>query len=115
MSTNQPGQYERFEVADAEAAARRIAHAFSPKSQSSVHVEAGGIGLWIAATACLVMLSCGLVGAFWMSRELSRVDTELATLRSRDAAMQAYLNAIYQSAPQLRPPPPVTQIKGAPK
>lgn len=94
------------DVVGAEEAARRLLGAMSGgTSRAEIHIHAGGagIGIWIATTACLVMLACGLVGALWMSREFSRYDARIAELQANDRTQGDYLAAIYMQAPQLKP------------
>jgi hypothetical protein len=69
----------------------------------TVTANVGGFGVWIATTACLVMLGAGFVGALWVSSEFRRYDAEIAALKGRDNAQQAYLNNIFQQAPHLKP------------
>lgn len=62
------------------------------KSSARIEVNAGGLGLWIASTACLVMLivTLGLLALF------INHDRKIDDLNS-------YLNAIYMMAPHLKP------------
>jgi heme exporter protein D len=78
-------------------------------SRAEIHINAGGVGVWIATTACLVMLGVLVIGALWMQRELTRVDAELIAIRERAQAQQGYLNAIYRAAPNLQPAEQKTQ------
>lgn len=89
-------------ISDAEQAARRIMNAFGG-NRAEIRIDAGGIGVILAASACAIMLACGVIGALWASHELARIDREMAEVRARAQAQQAYLNAIYQAAPQLKP------------
>lgn len=73
------------------------------QSVNRITFEAGGAGVWIATTACLVMLAAMLVGGFWLSREFARVDKELNERKEEGQRMQSYLSAIYIQAPQLQP------------
>lgn len=90
------------EFNDAIQAAGRIANALGG-NRAEIRIDAGGIGVMIATAACMVMLACGVLGALWVSREFARYDTQIGELRQRDKAHEAYLNAIYQAAPQLKP------------
>lgn len=59
---------------------------------ASARVDNGALGIWICATACLVMLACSIFMAVLLvdhSRRLSDLD--------------AYLSAIYMQAPHLKP------------
>lgn len=66
-------------------------------------VHAGGIGVWVASTCCVVMLACGLIAALWGTRELERFDQEMQARKDENSKMTAYLQAIYVQAPQLNP------------
>lgn len=59
---------------------------------ATISINAGGVGVWIAATACAVMLACNVFLAALVidhARRLSDLD--------------AYLAAIYMQAPHLKP------------
>jgi hypothetical protein len=62
------------------------------RANSNITVNAGGMGVWIATTACLIMLVIS-IGMMFLLMEERAVN--------RDQMHQ--LNAIYQYAPQLRP------------
>lgn len=70
---------------------------------SHVQIAAGGIGVWLATTACMVMLATLLMGAMWGSREFARIDKELLERKEEGQRMQSYLSAIYVQAPSLKP------------
>lgn len=79
-------------VHDAIAKVDRLAHMRDNTSNSTVTVSAGGVGVWAAVTACLVMLAINTVLCLLfldMSRKYDR--------------MQDHLSAIYMIAPQLKP------------
>lgn len=65
-------------------------------NSSNVRIEAGGAGVWLATTCCLIMLAVALVGSIWLSRELTRQDAEMAALRDRNETFQAYINVLMQ-------------------
>lgn len=71
-------------------------------SSSNVRIDAGGVGVWAATTACMVMLGVMFFGAIWMGREFDKKDRELSELRAKTQTQQDYLNAIYQSLPNLQ-------------
>lgn len=102
-------------IADAEAAAARIMRALSGNSsaRSDIHVNAGGVGVWVAASACAAMLVGmivgGIIGGLWLHREFTSIDADLIAIRDRAQAQQGYLNAIYRAAPQLQPVEQKTQ------
>ncbi len=61
-------------------------------TNQTIRFDAGGIGVWVAATCCIVMMfMVGIAGFFYID-QMRRVDK-----------MQDYLNAIYMKAPQLKP------------
>lgn len=63
------------------------------ESSSIITVNAGGIGVWVATTACLVMLAINLVLVAIVMDQSRKVDD-----------LGDYLNAIYMQAPYLKPP-----------
>lgn len=58
---------------------------------ATIHVNAGGVGLWVVITAFCVMLAINLVLWLWVSR-IDRENSEYGH----------QLNAIYMMAPQLK-------------
>jgi hypothetical protein len=75
----------------------------STKSESSVHINAGGMGLWIASTCCIIMFIMFVsffVGAFFY---VSDERAEIREMHSKMTTMQSFLDAIYVQAPQLKP------------
>lgn len=62
------------------------------KNVTRVEINAGGVGVWVATTACLVMLSVSFFLGLWVL-DLSAKVSELNQL----------LNAIYMMAPHLKP------------
>lgn len=62
-----------------------------PEQVANVNVNAGGIGVWIATTACCVMLAVSILLAL-----------ELWQIRQQTREMQHQLNAIYMLAPHLK-------------
>lgn len=62
-------------------------------SKSEINVNAGGVGVWIATTACIAMLAVNLVlAALWVGHE------------RKIERLEDYLQAIYAAAPHLKPP-----------
>jgi hypothetical protein len=81
----------------AETALERLARelgAFLPKNNNSatITVNAGGLGVWIATTACCVMLGISVLLGLAVV-DLSRKVSEL----------ENYVHAIYMMAPSLKP------------
>lgn len=68
---------------------------------SHVRIDAGGMGVWIATTACIAMLCAGLIGALWISRELSRIDARMAEQEVKIDRANTFLSAIWANAPEL--------------
>lgn len=66
-----------------------------------VTIQAGGIGVWIAATCCFVMLGLIVLGALWMSRELTRIDQRAAEQEVKIDRANTFLSAIWANAPEL--------------
>jgi hypothetical protein len=96
---------ETLEKADELVTELKAFRNLSPESgnATSVTISAGGVGVWIATTACLVMLAVLLVGGLWMSRELNRIDVTMSERKEEADRMQTYLSAIYAQAPHLKP------------
>jgi hypothetical protein len=61
------------------------------ESVATVNVNAGGVGVWLAMTACCVMLAVSILLAL-----------EVGHIRQQTREMQHQLNAIYVLAPQLK-------------
>lgn len=69
----------------------------------AVNINAGGVGVWISATCCLICIALIPLCSAWISRELTRKDAEVAELRDKYERQQTYLAAIYAAAPHLKP------------
>lgn len=102
-----PGGIKDADVDAAVEAAQRISGALY-SGNSRIHINAGGVGVWIAATCCAVMLATLLVGgtiaAVWISREFQRFDHQLSQANARINTQQAYINALYRNNPNLPKP-----------
>lgn len=70
---------------------------------AQVQVNAGGVGVWIAVTAAMVIAGVSIVNSMHMTRELARADAERKELRDQVQRMNDYLAAIYMQAPHLKP------------
>lgn len=70
---------------------------------TTVRFEGGAVGVWVCATACLVMLAASSIMAVWMHREFTRLDVTMSERKEEADRMQTYLSAIYAQAPHLRP------------
>lgn len=64
----------------------------------TANVSAGGVGVWIATTSCILCLA----GCIVIGYQVSRMQTEILALESADREKSAYLAAIYAQAPQLK-------------
>ena len=60
---------------------------------SHISVNAGGLAVWAAVTACMVMLAVTIVGSIFIAIALSDLNRQSQELRQADATMQAYINA----------------------
>lgn len=76
---------------------RLLMDLLAPRNNSSnvtFSVNAGGIGVWIACTCCAVMLATLLVGAFWISREFTRIDTKFSDAKNTADIQQAWIDKL---------------------
>ena len=81
---------ERFEQAS-----ERLAKALSQGNsgnQSTITLNAGGIGVWMAVSACFVMLSVNICLAVILINHDRKIDD-----------LEHYIQAIYMMAPSLKP------------
>ena len=88
-----------MDIQGAESALERVRRDLDillPKNANNavITVNAGGVGVWIATTACFVMLTALLVGAFWVSREFSRVDSRFNDQTDTDSVQDAYIQKL---------------------
>jgi hypothetical protein len=79
-----------------ERAVDRLAEAMSVPtnsgSQSTITLNAGGVGVWVAVTCCAVMLAGNIALMAMLVSHDRKIDD-----------LQHYLNAIYMVAPSLKP------------
>lgn len=64
-------------------------------SRAEIHINAGGIGVWIATTCCCVMLAISILLGLAVINQSRKIDE-----------LNAYLTAIYMMAPSLKPEEP---------
>ena len=88
-----------MDIQGAESALERVRRDLDillPKNANNavITVNAGGVGVWIATTACFVMLTALLVGAFWVSREFNRVDSRFNDQTDTDSVQDAYIQKL---------------------
>ena len=72
-------------------------------NQSTITLNAGGIGVMIALACCAFMFAVVVVGGAWFTADASRRDREVAEIREDQRATKAYLQGIWQQAPHLKP------------
>lgn len=60
---------------------------------AQISVNAGGMGIWAAVTACLIMLGVTIVLAVFVATGMADLNRQTQELRQADATMQAYINA----------------------
>lgn len=72
-------------------------------NSQNIKIHAGGVGIWIATTCCLIMLAVIFVGGLWLSREFTAKDKTDAQQAQQISDLNAYLQAIYVNAPDLKP------------
>lgn len=78
-----------------EQASDRLAQALvagNSGNQSTITLNAGGLGVWIAVSACAVMLAVNMVLVVLLVNHDRKIDD-----------MEHYINAIYMMAPSLKP------------
>jgi len=59
---------------------------------STITINAGGVGVWVAVTCCLLMLASGLVAGLWMVSDRSEIRAQLRERRDGENAIRAYIN-----------------------
>lgn len=102
-------QGERQELADAlDRFTGKVDQLLSSGSvnTNTVNNSAGAAGIWVCATACLVMLTGmgvgSVVGGLWLVREFNRIDIELSERKEENDRAQTYLSSIFGRVPELR-------------
>lgn len=75
----------------------------SSAQSGNININAGGVGVWVAATCCIAMLFGVAIGSVWLAREFGRIDVQNQARADENSKMQAYLSAIYAKNPELRP------------
>lgn len=69
----------------------------SGANSTRVNINAGGVGVWISVTCCLLMLAIAGVGGMWLISNSIRTEQAIQGLRSADETQQAYINAYMQT------------------
>jgi hypothetical protein len=72
-------------------------------STATVTIDAGGTGVWAATAACLVMVAVMFASGFWVTWAFGQMQGQIDVLKASSETQEAYLQAIYQIAPQLKP------------
>lgn len=65
----------------------------SHSPNATITVSAGGVGIWVAVTACVATLTGLLVGVIFVAIYLSDLNRQTQELRESDQVIQAYINA----------------------
>lgn len=66
-------------------------------ANSTIQVNAGGLALWAAVTACLVMLAVTIVLAVFVAIGMSDLNRQTQELREANEVQQAYINAAFSN------------------
>ena len=61
---------------------------------AKIEVNAGSIGVWLAATACAVCVAVMVIGGIFVTREFVRYDQQLQELREKDDIHDAWLQTL---------------------
>ncbi len=62
---------------------------------AQITISAGGVGIWIAVTACAMTLAAMLVGTVFVAIGMADLNRQTQELRQSDQTIQAYINAGY--------------------
>lgn len=99
MDENEQKLIERTErVAQAVEGLQRLQGGNSPSAtggSANFNLNAGGAGVYVAATACLMTLSALIVACVFAVGFFNEQSAQIRELRMRDAEIQAYINAGY--------------------
>lgn len=71
--------------------------------QSTVNLNAGGIGVWLAVSACAVSVSLTIVAVIFGALAISQLGQQFNNQSREVGRMQDHLTAIYMMAPHLKP------------
>lgn len=67
---------------------------------AQININAGGIGVYIAATCCLMTLVAVVVASVFVAIGMSDLNQQTRELRQADMVQQAYINAGYTANPK---------------
>lgn len=70
----------------------RLDHMERSGNNAQITVDAGGVGVWLSAMCCAVMLVCVMMGGLWITSMKASYDIQLQELRSGERAIRAYIN-----------------------
>jgi hypothetical protein len=96
-------QGESMEHNDREAAQSFLRDLLMPgrgigNASITLNVNAGGLAVWLCATACMVTVAIalvgGVVGGLWLTREFNRVDAVVNDLNDKDSVHDAYIQKL---------------------
>lgn len=75
------------------------------QNNATWNVNAGGVGVWISATACIVTLFVvivgGVIGGLWISREFTRMDRKAEEQENKIDRANVLLSATWQHIPEV--------------
>lgn len=73
--------------------------------KAEIHINAGGIGVWVCAAACAAILAAvvvgSVVGGMWLSREAQRMDARAAEQEVKIDRANVLLSATWQHVPEV--------------
>lgn len=64
------------------------------ESSANIEFNLGSVAVWMTATMFAVVVAVVLVGALWVSREFSRIDSVFNDLNDKDSVHDAYINQL---------------------
>lgn len=69
----------------------------------TARIDMGGTGVWAATCACLIMVAVMFASGFWVTWAFTQMQRQIDGLQRNSETQEAYLQAIYQIAPQFKP------------
>jgi nitrogen fixation-related uncharacterized protein len=75
----------------------------SNTSASTMTINAGGVGVWLAVTACAVSVAVTMVAVVFGALVVSMQSGQISDQKQQIARAQDHLTAIYMMAPHLKP------------
>ena len=80
-----------------------IGHPANGNSSTRIVISAGGIGIWVCAMCCILMLVIGLMLSMFAAHKFIDQTADIRELRRESQTLKDYLAAIYAQAPHLKP------------